>query len=818
MQRRTILTGAMGAGLAATLPIPAGATSPVPPSPRQRRALDTGWRFHLGHASDLAKDFNFGLNQRTYAKAGEDTADAAMAAFDDKGWAPVQLPHDWAVDLPYAFPAGMKPEDTKDDVASHGFKAIGRDFPANSVGWYRRALPIETGDANKRIWLEFDGVFRDAIVFVNGYVVARNESGYVPFQADITDFLTFDGKPNQLAVRADASFGEGWFYEGAGIYRPVWLVKAAPVHVPQWGSVVRSTVTPAGAQVTATIEIRNATEAPATVTLRQHIVDADGAIVARFPDAALAPAADALVTHEASIALPTPRLWSIETPTLYRLVSELVANGAAIDRYETSFGIRSIRFDAERGFFLNDKPVKLLGVCNHQDHAGVGTAIPPALDAWRIARTKEMGANAWRSAHNPPSESFLDACDRMGLLVIDEARRNSTDPESTNQLERILRRDRNHPSIILWSVGNEEPQAMNARGGRVSHKMVAHVRRLDPTRPTTQAFDRGHYEAAAREVDVIGFNYHTDRTVAFHQRFPNQPIIGTETASTVSTRGEYFNDKARQIVRAYDTEFPAWASTAEQWWKVADAHPYVAGGFIWTGFDYRGEPTPHALWPAASSYFGVMDLCGFPKDNYWYYRAWWRPEPLVHLLPHWNWAGREGQAIEVWAYSNAEAVELLLNGHSLGRRPVERGGHVEWRVPYAPGRLEARALRGGRVVATSVRETSGPAAAIRLTADRKQIAADGRDLAILTAEIVDAKGRPVPTADTPLRFTIEGPAELIGVGNGDPTSHESDHAPTRRAFNGLAQAILRQHGDAGVIKFSAEGEGVRPATVAILAR
>ncbi|WP_029623421.1 beta-galactosidase GalA [Sphingomonas elodea] len=817
MQRRTILTGAMGTGLAAALPIAAGATSPVIPSPRQRLALDTGWRFHLGHASDLARDFNFGLNQRTYAKAGADTADAAMAEFDDKGWAPVQLPHDWAVDLSYAIPPGMKAEDTKDDVASHGFKAIGRDFPANSVGWYRRRLPIEAGDAGKRIWLEFDGVFRDAIVFVNGYVVARNESGYVPFQADITDFLNFDGKPNQLAVRADASFGEGWFYEGAGIYRPVWLVKAAPVHVPQWGSFVRSTITPQGAQITASIEVRNATELPAKATLRQYIVDAGGTMVAALPDATLTPAANTLVTHEVSVTLPNPRLWSIETPVLYRLVSRLLVNEAPIDVYETSFGIRSIRFDAERGFFLNDKPVKLLGVCNHQDHAGVGTAIPPALDAWRIARTKEMGANAWRSAHNPPSESFLDACDRLGMLVIDEARRNSTDPESTSQLERILRRDRNHPSIILWSVGNEEPQAMNARGGRVSHKMVAHIRRLDPTRPTTQAFDRGQYEAAAREVDVIGFNYHTDKTIPFHARFPNQPIIGTETGSTVSTRGEYFNDRPRQIVRAYDTEYPAWASTAEQWWKVADAHPYVAGGFIWTGFDYRGEPTPHALWPAASSYFGVMDLCGFPKDNYWYYRAWWRPEPLVHLLPHWNWAGREGQDIEVWAYSNGEAVELLLNGRSLGRRPVERGGHVEWRVPYAPGRLEARAIRGGRVVATSMRETSGPAAAIRLTADRKQIAADGRDLAILAAEIVDAKGRPVPTANTPLRFTIDGPAELIGVGNGDPTSHESDHAPARRAFNGLAQAILRHHGAAGIVRFTAEGDGVKPASLALLA-
>ena len=456
-------------------------------------------------------------------------------------------------------------------------------------------------------------------------------------------------------------------------------------------------------------------------------------------------------------------------------------------------------------------------MCNHQEHAGVGTAIPDALHAWRVAQTKSMGSNAWRSAHNPVSQSLLDLCDQMGMLMIAEARLNSTSPEAMDELDRMILSSRNHPSIIAWSLGNEEPQQVTARGAHITASMRAHAKKLDPTRATTQAFDNGWGVGASMEVDVIGFNYRTDKIADFHKRFPHIPVIGTETGSTVSTRGAYANDAARHIVRAYDTEHPWWASTAEEWWKIVADAPYIGGGFIWTGFDYRGEPTPFPSWPSVSSYFGAMDMCGFPKDNYWYYRSWWRAEKLVHLLPHWNWPGREGQEIEVWVHGNCAQVELFLNGKSLGRKDMPRNGHLEWKVSYQPGTLEARGIEQGRIVAQDRQVTPGAAAAVRLVADRTRLNADGADLAMLSAQVVDAKGHPVATADNLLHVTISGPARLIGVGNGDPTSHEPDHGPTRHAFNGLAQAIVQSTGQAGRIVVSVGGEGLSGATLELFA-
>ena len=433
--------------------------------------------------------------------------------------------------------------------------------------------------------------------------------------------------------------------------------------------------------------------------------------------------------------------------------------------------------------------MKVLGTCNHQDHAGVGTGIPDALHRWRVAQLQEMGSNAWRSAHNPPAAALLDACDEMGMLMICEQRINSSSAEAVSELERMIRRDRNHPCVILWSLGNEEPHQATERGARINAELQEHVRRLDPTRPTTFAMDQGWDTGVGRVVPVLGFNYRTNQMESYHARHPQQPIIGTETGSTVATRGEYANDPARHIVRAYDTEHPWWATTAEEWWTIVGDRPYIAGGFVWTGFDYRGEPTPYNEWPSISSQFGILDTCGFPKDNYYYYRAWWRPEEsLIHLLPHWNWRGREGQPVEVWAHGNTEEVELKLNGRSLGRKAMPRNRHLEWRVPYVPGRLEAIGYNRGRVVARDARETSVPAHAVRLTVDRRL--AKAGEVIIANAMIVDARGRAAPTADNLLRFTADG-GEVIGVGNGNPNSLEPDVASERRAFNGLAQAIVR---------------------------
>lgn len=790
---------------------------PAPePSPRREVVLDDGWRFHMGHAADPARDFGFGNWGRTYAKPGFDVAETVKPDFDDSGWKAVRVPHDWASALPYAPPATME-KGREDFIAGHGFRAIGRDFPQNSVGWYRRILPVGAGDKGRAVWLEFDGVFRDAVVIVNGYIAHENAGGYAPFRVDIADFLNYDDKPNLLVLRVDASLGEGWFYEGAGIYRHVRLVSAAAQHIPQWGVCVRAEPRGEGAAISVSTDLVNP-GATASIQLRYRVVAPDGGVAAAGDGPAVAVAGKAVVEH--GITIPRARLWSIKDPALYRLISEVVVSGEVVDRVETRFGVRSLRFDGRQGFFLNGAPVKLLGVCNHQDHAGVGTAIPDALHRWRVAQMQDMGANAWRSAHNPPSQALLDLCDEMGMLMIAETRLNNTSPEAMDELDRMILSSRNHPSIILWSVGNEEGHQGTPRGRNISAKLAARCKELDPTRQTTQAMDNGWYEdGAARAVDVVGFNYRTDKIAGFKAKYPDTPVIGTETASTVATRGEYANDAARHIVRAYDTEAPWWASTGEAWWSIVAKDPGIAGGFIWTGFDYRGEPTPYAAWPSVSSYFGAADICGFPKDNYYYYRAWWRPElPQVHLLPHWNWAGREGQAIEVWAHGNCAQVELRLNGRSLGRKDMPRNGHLAWQVNYAPGTLEAVGYDAqGRISARDRRVTAGAPALLRLSANAVRLRADGADMAIIRAEVFDRAGNPVPTAAVPIRFALSGPGRVLGTGNGDPTDTTPDHSLDRRSFNGPAQILVQAGDSAGQITLTAQGEGLASARLDLFA-
>jgi len=821
INRRQALAATAGAALLANASRAVAQVAPVAAvdlGPRERLSLDFDWRFALGHASDPAKDFGFGANQRTYAKAGAGApnwwvAAAAQKDFDDSAWNPVTLPHDWAVELPFANNPDYKPSGKPDDEdlrAAHGYKALGREFPENSVGWYRKSFALPVSDAGKRLSIEFDGAFRDTLVMVNGYILEREDSGYSPFRVDITDIANIGGD-NLITVRIDASLGEGWFYEGAGLYRHVWLVKTAPVHVPQWGVCVRAKV---DGTVQIDTDLVNESDAAQAFEVSHAVLDASGK-----PVLAVAPAAGRLPAWERqslsqTVTLANPVLWSLEAPHLYTLVTETKVGGAVVDRFATRFGVRSIRFDPAKGFFLNDKPVKLKGSCNHQDHAGVGAAIPDALQVWRLGQLKSMGCNAYRAAHNPPTPELLDACDRLGILVVDETRRMSSDPTSLDELERLVRRDRNHPSVILWSIGNEEPQQATARGVKVAATMKRLVNRLDPTRLVTAAMDNGFGEGISAVIDVQGFNYRHEKMDDFHARFPNTPIIGTESASVVTTRGEYVRDEAKSYVPAYDTDHPWWATTAETWWSHAAERPWMAGGFIWTGFDYRGEPTPFNRWPSISSHFGAFDTCGFPKDNYFYYRAWWRPEPLLHLLPHWNWEGREGQPIAVWAHSNCDKVELFLNGRSQGVREVKVNHHVEWSVPYAPGVLEAHGYRNGKLALRERRETAGAPAALRLTVDRTKLKADGQDVAILKVEVLDARGRPVPRAGDLVGFSLSGPLDLIGVGNGDPTSHESDVARARRAFNGLAQAIVRtQRNRSGRGRVVASAAGLRSASL-----
>ena len=757
---------------------------------RERKLLDFGWRFHLGNAADPEKDFGYGTGWGL-AKAG--AADGpANPDFNDRGWREINLPHDWAVELPFV------PKDTA-MMVSHGFKPVGRDFPETSIGWYRRTFTIPESDKGKRISVEFDGVFRNSIAWINGHRLGREESGYSDFAYDITELLNY-GAPNVLTVRVDATEYEGWFYEGAGIYRHVWLVKTAPVHIARHGTYVTTEVDHNTATINIETEIQNELETSATLDLESKIVDPSGREIASIKTGGVTIAPATIQTLNQRVRIANPQLWSLETPQLYRLESNLSAAPSnpppsarssilhppssltAADHTTTPFGIRTIFFDKDKGFFLNGKHVILKGMCNHQDHAGVGSALPDALQDYRIKQLKAMGCNAYRTSHNPPTPELLDACDRLGMLVMDENRLIGTSDWILDHFQRLIKRDRNHPCVILWSIGNEENEGSTARGERIGERMVALAHRVDPTRPTTYAGNNGtDYEGVNKTVDVRGFNYimlgdelpAEGPTDVYHRAHPQQPIIGSEEASTLATRGEYKNDPVKGFMSAYDTERPSWGSTAEHWWKYFSARPYLGGAFVWTGFDYRGEPTPYR-WPCISSHFGVLDTCGFPKDDFYYYKSWWTNEDVLHILPHWNWPGREGQIIPVWVHSNFEEVELFLNGKSLGRKKVVQNSHLEWPVAYVPGILQARGYRNGRAVTPEyVIETSGPPARLMIETDRPEIAANGEDVAILRISSRDAHNAWVPVADNDVTFEITG-GEILGVGNGNPSSHEKD--------------------------------------------
>jgi beta-galactosidase len=743
------------------------AQSAASASRRQRIAFDAGWQFALGNAADPQKDFGYSTVTFSHAKAGQ--ADGpASAKFDDRTWRTVDLPHDWAVELPF---------DEKGD-GNHGFKAIGRNFPQNSVGWYRKTFTVPNSEQGERIGIDFDGVYRDAQVWVNGFYLGTEPSGYTSFHHDLTDYLNYGGS-NVIVVRADATIEEGWFYEGAGIYRHVWLTRTAPLHIAHDGTFVTTAVIGPDAEVKASVTLDNDTDADAQCTVEAEIQDAEGKVVASsaqvFGDAKSRDSTKV----DLSLKLSEARLWSLETPYLYKLVTLIKSQSKVVDRYETPFGIRTIRFDPDKGFFLNGQHVELKGTNEHQDHAGVGVAVPNSLNAFRVAQLKSFGSNAIRTSHGPPSPEFLDLCDRMGMLVLDENRHMGSTPEDYNHLKRMIERDRNHPSVILWSVGNEEwALEWSAFGERVTREMQAYVAKLDPTRVSTVALS-GSGAGNSLSTEVFGFNYYLQHDIdRMHARFPERPSLGTEESSSEHTRGVYFDDPAHQHLVAYDFEADGKHASIEDAWNYHLKRPFSAGLFYWTGFDYRGEPTPF-WWPAISSQFGVLDTCGFYKDNAYLLKSFWTAEPMVHLLPHWNWLDHKGESlagkeIKVWAYSNAEEVELLLNGASLGRMKMPPNSHLEWSVKYAPGRLEARAYSHGQQVAIDAVETTSAPATIEMLASALKITADGTSVNVVTVRALDAQGRAVPIADNLVSFTVNGPGKIIGVGNGDPSSHEAD--------------------------------------------
>ncbi|HZG78763.1 MAG TPA: beta-galactosidase GalA [Paenibacillus sp.] len=776
---------------------------------RRIASFDDGWTFYRGDIPiryAVKAGSTGGITDVAGPEEGE-WLDIAYAdrnvANDPSAWEEVRLPHDWVVEGQYVNDPTLGTR-----AGSHGYLPTG-------VGVYRKTFAVPADELGRRITLHFDGVTGRSNVWVNGHWIGERFGGYTSFHYDISDVLRYgDEGENVVVVKVDARDHEGWWYEGGGIYRHVRLQSTDPLHVAHWGTYV---TTPSIAADRATVVVRarianedaSAREFELRTTIRRL---PDGAIGAEGRmSATLRPGEETEL--EQSFGIEAPRLWSPETPHLYAASTEVVEGGdAVVDGVVTRFGVRSVAFDAERGFLLNGEPYPIKGTSNHQDFAGVGVALPDSLIAYKLKLLKEMGCNAYRSAHHPPTPELLDWCDEHGMLVMDENRKLDSSPRGLEELERMVRRDRNHPSVFLWSLENEEVLEGTVTGARILKSMAAAVRRLDPTRPITAAmnhgWNQGGYVAA---LDVVGYNYgHRGADQNGKRVDPNRRIVGSESASYTTTRGVYEDDPDRGYCSAYGTNIPSWGCSPGQSWADVLKYPFLSGVFLWTGFDYRGEPTPYE-WPCISSHFGMLDTCGFPKDIYYLVKACWTEAPLVHLLPHWNWPGREGEPIRVVAYGNCERVELFLNGVSLGERSMIATEGTEWTVPYAPGVLRCVGYRGGEAVATSERATAGAPYAIRLEPDRTTFRADGADTVPVRAIVVDAAGVVVPTADAELRFAVEGPGRVLGVGNGDPSSHAPDKANRRRAFNGYALALVQSTGDAGGVTLRATADGLRAA-------
>ncbi len=761
---------------------------------RETVRLSEDWKFAFGNAADPKQDFGCGTEYFNYlTKANSIHNEGPYSTkFNASDWQTVSVPHDWVTTLPYAREASH----------SHGYKTVGYKYPKTSVGWYRKTISIPETDLGKHIALQFDGIFRHAQVWFNGFYLGMEPSGYATQVYDVTEYVNYGGD-NLICVRADATLEEGWFYEGAGIYRDAWLVKTVAVSVAPFGTFVYADLKQPYTSATIHIEteVNNHSLTTQTCEVEQHLLDATGHEIA-------------VTQHPSSITLrpketrscqqyltfSNPHLWSTTDPYLYKVKTTVKVNGNITDVYETTTGIRDIAFDADKGFLLNGQPLKLKGVNMHQDHAGVGAALPEALMAWRIKRLKEFGCNAYRSSHNPMTPALLDICDREGMLVIDENRLSGINTEHLRLLENMIRRDRNHPSIILWSDGNEEWGIENTvQGTRIAAAMREYTRLLDPTRHSTIANAGGG--EMIKGLDVVGFNYIMQNDVDNRKKdHPAWKIVGTEETTGCGTRGVYFNSPdqpGHMVAMNRDTTHHHVENVIERGWQFYADRDWAAGLFYWTGFDYRGEPNPLS-YPATDSEFGILDYCGFWKDEAWYLKSWWTDEPTLHIFPHWNLQGHEGEEIEVWAYSNCDEVELTVNGKKLGRQKMPHNGHLKWKAVYQPGKVVAKGYKNGKCILTETMETTKPAYKIVLKTDRQAITADGQDVAVITVEVQDQKGRIVPDACPMLNIHLEGEGRILGVGNGDPSYLGEDHPKQKDchefsipAFNGLAQVIVQ---------------------------
>ena len=774
--------------------------------------FDRGWKFHLG-----------------------DVANGQDAALNDSAWRTLDLPHDWSIEGEFSArnPAG----------------ASGGALPGG-VGWYRKEFAVAPRDSNRLVFVEFDGVYRNAEVWINGHYFGKRPYGYSSFRYQLSPYLRYGTLRNVIAVRVDNSKqpNSRW-YSGSGIYRHTRLVMTGKVHVAQWGTYLTTpTVDADSARVSIRTTLRNM--APGTtIVLRTAVYDAAGrhvttsSVTTRMPnDTSVVVAQELVVRH--------PMLWSLDRPTMYRAVTRVECASSLCDEYATPFGIRSFVFRADSGFFLNGKHVKIRGVCLHHDLGALGAAVNERALERQLQIMQQMGVNAIRTSHNPPAPELLDLTDRMGFIVMDEAfdmwRKQKTEfdyhldfPEwHERDLSDMVRRDRNHPSVFIWSIGNEVMEQWtngDSTAAPLARELAGIVRRLDPTRPITSANNNGSTDNPvfhADALDLLGHNYHHEAWPDLPRQFPRQKFIITEAMSAYNSRG-YYEQPSDSVavyytpydttqgqkpnknyrISSYDNRRASWGSLHEESLRLFERYPFLSGMFVWQGIDYLGEPTPYE-WPARSSYFGLVDLAGFPKDPYYLYQSEWTTRPMLHVFPHWNWA--PGDSIDVWAYTNADEVELFVNGVSQGvRRKQGDVRHLVWRVLYKPGVLRAVARKGGRVVQTRDILTAGPAARIVLQADRSLLRADGKDLAFVTVTVVDRNGVPVPNAEPLVRLQITGGGTIAAVDNGDETNHERFQRDSVQLFAGKALVIVRATRQEGAARLMATSKGLLPATIRV---
>jgi beta-galactosidase len=777
-------------------------------SPRSRENFDFSWQFHKGDIAIKRAVKAAGYGGLTDVNVKVETNKEAVIAYTDVDkaatfkpgdWKKVNLPHDWCVEGTFV-----------NDKSIGSSPAVSGYLPGG-IGFYRKEFEIPEADKGKKIAIEFDGVFRNSTVWVNGQLIGNHPSGYTPSNYDLTDVLRYgnEGK-NVILVKVDATEYEGWWYEGCGVYRHVWLNKTDKLHVDRFGTYVTTPlVSPGEAAVSVKTSIKNEYGSAKKITLVSRIVDSKGAIVdTKTASQALEPFSTAELSQKGVIL--NPLLWTPETPNLYKVLTDVSENGIIVDHYETTFGVRTIEVN-RNGVFLNGKLCPVKGTCNHQDFAGIGVALPDKINEYKLKLLKEMGSNAYRCSHHPPTPELLDMCDRMGLLVLDENRMLSSSEEGIEDLKAMLYRDRNHPSIFMWSMENEEWIQGSVTGARILKTLVDITHQIDPTRPVTAAMNHGRNEGGYSDaLDVVGYNY-GDKGLAYvkdHEKYPGRIEFCTESTSFISTRGEYRNDWGKGYVSNLGLWQPNWGPLPGEDWADIVKYPYLGGLFVWTGFDYRGEPTPYQ-WPCVTSHFGFMDICGFPKDGYYAYKAAWTKEPVVHIFPHWNWPDKEGDSIQVHCYTNCDEVELLLNGKRIGRQKALPYTKLIWKLVYKSGKLEARGYKGGNLVTKDIVETTTASEQLTLESDCSTLKADGNDVAVIRVAIKDAKGRVVPTAEDLVKFSIEGPGKIIGTGNGNPSSHEPDKASQRMAFNGYCLVLVQSDKQSGEIRLKALSEGLK---------